>query len=140
MCSDTDVRNESEVGGVLAQAYKLNWLSSARDEHFDGYLQTVEGVTKAIVEVKRRNIWWGQHATIHLGEKKVRRCLSEAAKRRCAFLFAVRCDDGIYVIQLHTLDGFEIREGGRFNRLHLGITTDQEMMVHFPLEKFTKVL
>jgi hypothetical protein len=137
MCSEHDIQNERDAITKVAAAYKLRGVMAPPYSKYDGTLIDDTGKTKAVVEVKFRNIEWGRYPTLHIGERQLQNCLSEAAKLQCAFLFVVPCFSGLYVVQLATAKDLERRPGGRWDRE--GISTDQEMMVHIPIGRFTKI-
>lgn len=99
---------------------------------------TKDGKPFAIVEVKGRQMEWGQYPTIHVSETKIARCLARAATTRVAFLFAVVCDTGIFIATLtpESVAGLPRKRGGRSDR---GLAHDIETLIDIPTRYFIRL-
>lgn len=91
-----------------------------------------------IIEIKYRNIFWGQFPTIHISEKKVIRCLEEAKRLGVGFHFAVLCESGLFMTRLNSavLLNLPRKQGGRWDR---GLSSDVETLIDIPIGHFSKI-
>jgi len=127
-------RNEDRVSARLKQLHDWDCQRTPKLHPFDFWAR-LGGRLVGIVEVKHRDMIWGDYPTIHVSLKKVRRCLEEARAVKVPFFFAVLCTSGLFVAQL----GFEntaslsVKMGGRTDR---GISKDVEQLVDIPLSYF----
>lgn len=140
MCRTIDRRNEAEVATAMGARYKLTPVLQDDECCYDFALVTKDTCTyRAVVEVKTRDIYWGEYPDIQVSQEKIERCISAAAALGCPFLFVVRCETGIYEAQINTINGLKTSFGGRRDRLHLKISTDLESLVHIPVKLFRKI-
>ena len=139
MCRPIDRRNEAEVASAMGLKYSLKVVKQSDECCYDFALTTADDRHRAIVEVKSRDIYWGQYPDIQVSHEKIARCLDTAARLGCPFLFVVKCETGIFEAQINTLNGLKTSLGGRRDRMHLRISTDVERLVHFPINLFKRI-
>lgn len=138
MCRPIDRRNERLVADAMAAKYKLAVQQQTDERCYDFALYSGDK-TRAIVEVKTRDIYWGQYPDIQVSQDKIENCIAAAAALGCPFLFVVKCETGIFEAQINTLTGLKTSIGGRRDRMHLKISTDVERLVHFPINLFKRI-
>lgn len=140
MCRPEDRRNEQFVADYMARLYKLAVQRQSDECCYDFSLYNPVGNKPcAVVEVKTRNMFWGEYPDIQVSHQKMENCLAAGAALGCPFVFIVQCETGIFEAQINTLEGLKTSINGRKDRLHLRISTDQEKMVHIPLNLFRKI-
>lgn len=134
-----DTLHELQV--IEGLRYGIGWdcERTPRGYFYDLVRRDFRGAILDIVEVKYRDMRWGQYPTIHLSEKKILACLGEAQKLVCAFHFAVLCKSGLYMTRLNRQNTRDLprKQGGRSDR---GLAKDIEILVDIPLNYFSKIL
>lgn len=137
MCRPVDRENERNTADFICQcaSVPLHYHIADRDDCYDFSLWGPS--LYAIVEVKTRNMFWGEFATIWVSEKKLENCIHLARNSKCKFFFVVKCHTGVYLAHLESITGMRRELGGRRDRKN--VSTDQEMMIHVPIVIFKKV-
>ena len=140
MCRPEDRAIEKSVAEKLAKHTKCTYVRAGLSSVFD-FALVREGKPLAIVEAKRRQMVFGKYPTIHLSVKKIDGCLANANTTRTTFIFAVQCDDGLYACTItdQMLKELPRKQGGRFDRAHLNISTDIEELLEIPIESFKRI-
>lgn len=139
MCRPEDRRNERIVSTHMAAIYRLKVVPQSDECCYDFLLTTNDGKPVAVVEVKTRNMYWGQYDDLAVSYKKLEECLEVSTSLGVPFVFVVMCETGIFESQINTLEGLKTSIGGRTDRLHLGIKTDVEKRAHIPNKLFRKI-
>lgn len=87
------------------------------------------------LEIKCRDIRWGQYETIILSKHKLDDNFTDYMERDFVFLFLVKCDSGLYQFRLTELNSelLDVAEGGRTDR---GDPLDIEPVYHIPIYLF----
>jgi len=143
MCRPRDRENEKDVAQTLSVHYGLGFILAGPDCAYDFTLVRPGEPPKveAVVEVKTRRMVFGDYATIHLSLNKVRYCLHAAESAGAQFVFAIKCDNGIYVTAItpEMFKSLPRKVGGRFDRLDRNISTDIEELLDIPISEFEKI-
>lgn len=88
---------------------------------------------KGLVEFKDRKVLKEQYPTFFISESKMNNGLTLSKLLEVPLLLVVQWKDQLGWLKVASLDGLEIKHGGRKDR---GVTNDLENMVHFPINKF----
>jgi len=133
-----DTHHEEQVADRLKFALGWDCERTPRGYFYDLFRPGSSRAVLDIIEVKYRNMRWGQYSTIHLSENKILRCLGEAEKLVCEFHFAVLCESGLFMTRLTRLNTGVLprKQGGRVDR---GLAKDIETLIDIPLHYFAKL-
>lgn len=129
-----DLKKEREVMGALMQ--RFGWesatkLSASRDRL--DFSCEVDGKTVALVEIKCRNIHFGQYSNLFVAAAKYRELYRAGEDYGLPAYLCVALVDGIYTHQAKHPSLFPKFPGGRTDR---GNPKDIEMMIGIPWEAF----
>lgn len=129
-----DQSREEQIAHIIESIIQQKMIKMA-PLYFCDY-QAWWNSNKVNIEIKYRDIYWGQYKDIILSAHKARQGWYRYTKHGEPFIFVVFCKDGLFRYRMTRKNAYllETTQGGRIDR---GDPRDIEKVIRIPIEFFS---